>query len=115
MGMRVLGSTMLCLQAVVLLLALPVAITVNGAPTALAASLFIATVLLCFIAIGVVTRPVGRVLGWLVQFATVGLGFLVPWLFVLAVVFLSLWWAALHFAGKVEQLNAARAGDASTE
>ncbi len=113
--MRVLGSTMLSLQAVVLLLALPVAITVNEAPAALASTLFVTTALLCFLAVGVVTKPAGRALGWLVQGATLALGFMVPWLFVLAAVFIALWWAALHFSAKVEQLNAARAADSSTQ
>lgn len=111
--MRVLGSTMLSLQAVVLLLALPVAIGVNGADPATAVILFSATALLCFVAVGVVTKPLGRWLGWAVQAATVGLGLLVPWLFLLAAVFMALWWAALHFSARIERLNAQRA--AATE
>lgn len=113
--MRVLGSTMLSLQAIVLLLALPVAITVNGADPALATWLFVSTAIACFIAVGVVTKPAGQWLGWIVQAATIGLGFLVPWLFALAAIFVALWWASVHFAAKIEQLNVARGVNSDPE
>lgn len=115
MRMRVLGSTMLSLQAIVLLLALPVAITVNGADPVVATWLFVSTAIACFVAVGVVTKPAGRWLGWIVQAATMALGFLVPWLFALAAIFVALWWASIHFAAKVEQLNAVRSAGSDPE
>ena len=60
-------------------------------------------------AVGVVTKPAGKVLGWVAQVATAALGLLVPWLLVLAAVFAALWWGALRLSAKVAAADAARA------
>jgi len=110
--MRVLGSTMLTLQAVVLLLALPVATSVSGVSAGRAWVYFAGAALLCLAAVGVVTKPAGKVLGWVAQAATAALGLLVPWLLVLAAVFAALWWGALRLSAKVAAADTARASAA---
>ena len=106
--MRVVGSTVLVLQALVLMLALPVALQVNGTSAGIAWPAFVAVALLCIVATGVITRPIGVRLGWVAQVATAALAWFVPWLLLLAVVFSVLWWAAIRAAAKVVAAQAAR-------
>ena len=44
--------------------------------------------------------------GWVVQLASLGLGFLVHMMFVLGVIFLVLWWGAMALAAKIEREKA---------
>lgn len=113
--MRVLGSTMLSLQAVVLLLALPVAVSVNGVTTAKAWMYFAGAALLCICAVGAITKPAGLVMGWSAQVATMALGLLVPWLFLLGAIFAALWWGAIRISHKVSHADTARADRADAD
>lgn len=106
--MRVVGSTVLTLQALVLLLALPVATSVNGVAAGIAWLCFAGAAVLCIAAVAVITKPIGVALGWVAQVATAALAFFVPWLLVLAVVFGALWWGTLRVTSKVAQVDAAR-------
>lgn len=106
--MRVVGSTVLTLQALVLLLALPVATSVNGVSTGAAWLYFAGAALVCIAAVGVITKPLGVILGWCAQVFTAALSLLVPWLLVLALVFAALWWGTLRVTRKVAEVDAAR-------
>jgi hypothetical protein len=46
--------------------------------------------------------------GWAIQGAMIAAGLMVPAMFALGAVFLAIWWAALHFGGKVDTVKAAR-------
>jgi hypothetical protein len=113
--MRVVGSTILCLQAVVLLLALPVATAVNGVDAGTAWAACAGVALLCILTVGVITKPIGVALGWTAQIGTAALAFFVPWLLVLAVVFTLLWWGALRVTRKVAQVDAARHAESGAD
>jgi hypothetical protein len=63
------------------------------------------SVMLC----GVITRPGGVQLGWVLQIALIGAGFAVPTMFFLGAVFAALWWCSVHFGRKVDEARAARA------
>jgi hypothetical protein len=60
------------------------------------------SVLLC----GMITRPGGVQLGWVLQVALVLSGFVVPMMFILGVVFAGLWWASVHYGRKVDEAKA---------
>ncbi|MFG3494123.1 DUF4233 domain-containing protein [Streptomyces sp. NPDC047928] len=60
------------------------------------------TVLLC----GVITRPGGVQLGWVLQVALIASGFIVPIMFFLGAVFAGLWWASVHFGRKIDEAKA---------
>ncbi|MQY15604.1 hypothetical protein SRB5_57900 [Streptomyces sp. RB5] len=62
-------------------------------------------VLLC----GMLTRPGGVAVGWVLQGALIASGFLVPLMFFLGACFAGLWWASVHFGRKVDEAKAARA------
>ncbi|MDH6226978.1 MULTISPECIES: DUF4233 domain-containing protein [Streptomyces] len=62
------------------------------------------SVLLC----GVVTRPGGVVLGWILQLALIASGFVVPMMFGLGLAFAALWWASVHYGRKIDAIKATR-------
>ncbi|MGW0883731.1 DUF4233 domain-containing protein [Streptomyces sp. NPDC002671] len=69
------------------------------------------SVLLC----GMVTRPGGVALGWVLQLGLIASGFAVPTMFFLGVVFAGLWWASVHFGRKVDEAKARFAAQAEAE
>ncbi|MFF8974082.1 DUF4233 domain-containing protein [Streptomyces sp. NPDC014995] len=70
--------------------------------------------LLSLLLCGVVTRPGGVVLGWVLQIALVASGFFVPMMFVLGVLFGALWWASVHFGRKIDEAKARFAAQADS-
>lgn len=64
----------------------------------------------CFVVAGLLGRPYGVTLGWLVQLATFAWALVLPAMLVIAVVFLALWVTALHWGVKVDARDAAHAG-----
>ncbi|MGW1372767.1 DUF4233 domain-containing protein [Streptomyces sp. NPDC002446] len=60
------------------------------------------SILLC----GMLTRPGGVQLGWVLQFALIASGFVVPTMFFLGAVFAALWWASVHFGRKIDEAKA---------
>ena len=105
--MRGLASGVLGLEAIVLLLVVPVAVTVFEVDAAVAAVVGVLLIVLCIVAIGGLGRGWGYNLGWLVQVLAIGLGFVVPQMFVLGGVFALLWYSALRIARQVEARDAA--------
>ena len=77
--MRVLATSVLAFEAIVVALGIPVAVRLgpaagHGATPWVGALL----VLLCILAAAMVTRPVGVALGWAVQVLVLAAGLLVP-------------------------------------
>ena len=65
--MRVLGSTVLVLEALVVLLAIPIAINVSDANATLALVMGIALAGLLILSVGVITKPIAVPLVWVLQ------------------------------------------------
>lgn len=65
--------------------------------------------LLCLLLCGLLGRPGGVQLGWVLQAGLVASGFIVPAMFFLGAGFAALWWASVHFGGEVDRVKAARA------
>jgi hypothetical protein len=101
-------AAILVLQAVVLFLTGVVSIgtTDLGAGTALGIGVGLAVI--CVVAAGLLGRPGGYALGWLVQAVSIALGFLVTTMFFLGVVFLALWAGAYFLGAKVDREKAER-------
>ncbi|AXK34171.1 DUF4233 domain-containing protein [Streptomyces armeniacus] len=70
---------------------------------------------LCLLLCGVLTRPGGLALGWLLQAGLIASGFAVPTMFFLGVLFAALWWASVHYGRKVDEAKAARAAASAAE
>ncbi|MCS0638092.1 DUF4233 domain-containing protein [Streptomyces sp. LP05-1] len=69
------------------------------------------SVLLC----GMLGRPGGLALGWALQLVLIASGFVVPIMFFLGLVFGGLWWASVHFGGKIDAAKARWAAQAAAE
>jgi len=63
---------------------------------------------LCFLAAGLMRRPWGVTLGWLIQLATFACAFVVPAMLGVGVIFLALWVGSLVLCRRVEDQVAAR-------
>jgi hypothetical protein len=61
---------------------------------------------LCLVLCGLITRPGGVPLGWLLQVALIASGFVVPMMFFLGAVFAALWWASVRFGRKADEAKA---------
>lgn len=106
--MRGMASGVLVLEAVVLMLATMPMIAVYGVAWQVAVpacvGLGVAAVLIC----GLLGSSAGVVAGSLLQVAAIGLGFVVPVMFVLGVLFGGLWVAAVVLGRRVDAAKAAR-------
>lgn len=103
--MRVLGSSVLVFEAIIALLFIPVAyFAADRGMVAVWAGLAVAV--LAVLAAGLITRPYGVALGWVVQVLILACGVLSPWMFVVGGIFAVLWWAAIHFGRKAERIRA---------
>lgn len=100
-------AAVLSLEAITLGLSTPVMIMVSGVrtPVALAVGLGLAT--LCLLLAGMLRREWAYAAGWLVQVAAIGLGLVVPIMFVLGGVFALLWGTADWLGRKIERERAA--------
>ncbi|MFI6910388.1 DUF4233 domain-containing protein [Nonomuraea sp. NPDC050394] len=101
-GMRRLGASVLGMEAIMAGLITPVAITVSGVTPALAMVAGLGLGVLCIVAIGLLKRPVGYVVGSLVQVLAIATGFLVSMMFFLGAIFAALWITAIFVARRVE-------------
>ncbi|MBL3666979.1 DUF4233 domain-containing protein [Streptomyces sp. M2CJ-2] len=61
---------------------------------------------LCVALCGMITRPGGVALGWVLQLALLASGFFVPTMFFLGVMFAVLWWASVHYGRKIDEAKA---------
>ncbi len=93
--MRVLTSSVLVLEAIVLALAIPVALVVGGSP-AWVGWLLGGLAVACLLLPGAYRRSGFLAAGWAAQVALVATGLVVPMMFVLGAAFTALWWTAVR-------------------
>lgn len=105
--MRTLCSAVLLFQAIVLALAIPVALTLSDLDNAVAAWGGAGLVLLCIVAIGLLGRPAGVVLGSLVQVLTLLAGIFVPAMVLIGLMFGGLWILSIRLGRKGDAATAA--------
>ena len=111
--MRVLGSTVLVLEAIIVMLAALVAAG-TGAIDSMSTSLVIggglAVVLIA--AVGTLNRRSGITLGWILQLLVLAWGFWVPAMWIVGGIFTVLWFFAVRNGSRVDALRAQRAAQA---
>jgi hypothetical protein len=100
---RAMCAGMLGLESMVLLLTTPVMLSLTEVGTVTALVIGLGLTLACLVAAGMMRRPVGAALGWAVQVAAVGLGFLVPAMFALGLVFLALYGGSFFLGAKIDR------------
>lgn len=101
--MRVLGSTVLILEALVVLLAIPIAINVSDANATYALVIGIALAGLLVLTVGVITKPIAVPIGWVLQVLVIASGIVVPTMFFIGGLFALLWFYAVRNGQRVDR------------
>ena len=100
-------AALLVMEAIVIALAVPVAITIYDRDVTVATSVGLGLAVFAVVVSGLQRRPYGVALGWVVQALAIALGLFVPVMAVLGGIFALLWWLVLWLNRKVEDQQAA--------
>lgn len=100
------AAIVLSFEAVVLALVTPVMITVADVRPSTALPVCLGLAGLAVVAAALLRYRAGYILGYLIQVAAVGLGFIVPVMFVLGLVFAGLWIMAMVLGRRIESFKA---------
>jgi uncharacterized membrane protein len=99
-------AAVLSLEAITLGLTTPVMITIADVPVATALTVGLGLAVVCLLLAGMLRAEWAYLVGYGVQVAAIGLGFVVPVMFGLGVVFAALWAAADLLGRKIERERA---------
>jgi hypothetical protein len=100
-------AAVLSLEAIALGLTTPVMITIAGVATGTALSVGLGLAVVCLLLAGMLRAEWAYLAGYAVQAAAIALGFVVPVMFGLGLVFAVLWAAADQLGRKIERERAA--------
>ena len=100
-------AAVLSLEAVTIGLSTPVMITVADVAPAVALPVGLGLALACLLLAGMLRAEWAYAAGYVLQVGAIGLGFVVPMMFFLGLVFASLWTAADQLGRKIERERAA--------
>ena len=100
-------AAILCLEAITLGLTTPVMISVSDVDRGTALAVGLGLTVVCLLLAGLLRAEWAYAAGWLVQVAAIGLGFVVPLMFVLGAIFGLLWGTAYFLGRKIERERAA--------
>jgi hypothetical protein len=100
-------ATILSLEAIVLGLTTPVMINLGHVPWRTAVAVGLGLCVACLLLAGLLRAEAAYLVGWLVQVAAIGLGFVVPMMFVLGAIFALLWGTAYFLGRRIERDRAA--------
>lgn len=100
--MRGMCAAMLSLEAIILGLSVPVMISVEDVHKTLALVLGLGLAVLCVLVAGSLRRPQAYLGGHAIQVAAIALGFLVPIMFFVGLMFAALWFGAFFLGRKIE-------------
>jgi Protein of unknown function (DUF4233) len=104
--LRRLLSSVLVFEAIFLILAIPVAVTIEHLDHGVAFGVGGGLALLAVLLAGVIGRfRWAMVIGTVLQFAIIAAGVEIPALYVLGVIFCALWFGGIYLADKLEQPN----------
>lgn len=108
---RAMCAAILVLQAVVLGLTTPVLISVVEVDTVLALVVGLGLAVLCVVTAGLLRKEWAYGVGWAIQVVSIALGFLIPAMFALGVIFGSLWAGAVVLGNRIAADRAAWAAE----
>jgi hypothetical protein len=100
-------AAILSLEGVVLGLTTPVMISVSGVSTTTALWVGLGLAAASFLLAGMLRGEWAYALGWVLQVLAIGLGFVIPLMFVLGAIFALLWGTAYFLGRKIERERAA--------
>ena len=99
-------AAVLSLEAITLGLTTPVMISVSGVDTATALWVGLGLCVACLLLAGLLRAEWAYGVGWVIQGAAIGLGFVIPLMFVLGAIFALLWGSAYFLGRKIERERA---------
>lgn len=99
-------AAVLSLEAITLGLTTPVMITIADVSAGTAVAVGVGLAVVCLLLAGMLRAEWAYTLGWAVQVAAVGLGFVIPLMFVLGGIFALLWGSAYFLGLKIERERA---------
>jgi hypothetical protein len=99
-------AAVLCLEAITIGLTTPVLITIAEVAVGTALLVGVGLAVVCLLLAGMLRAPWAYAAGYVVQVAAIGLGFVIPMMFLLGGLFAALWWAADHLGRKIEREKA---------
>jgi len=111
--MRSLASIVLGFEALLLALVTLVMISVADIRPAVALPVCLGLAVLAVVSAGLLRNQVGYVLGSAVQVGAVGLGFVVPVMFVLGLAFAAFWVAAIVLGRRIDEAKRAHQAQSS--
>lgn len=100
-------AAVLCLEAITIALATPVMVSVAGVDVGTALWLGVGLAIVCVALAGMLRSEGAYHLGWVVQLVAISMGFVVPMMFVLGLIFAALWATAYFLGVKIERERAA--------
>lgn len=104
---RSMSAAVLTLEAITLGLTTPVLIAIADVDGWLASLIGLGLAVLCILTAGMLRAEWAYGLGWVIQVAAIGLGFVIPLMFFLGGIFAALWWGAVFLGVKIERERAA--------
>ena len=99
-------AAVLSLEAITLGLTTPVMISVAGVDTSTALWVGLGLTVACLLLAGMLRAEWAYGAGWVIQGAAIGLGFVIPLMFVLGAIFALLWGSAYFLGLKIERERA---------
>ncbi len=105
--MKVLGSAVLAMEAIVILLATSLAASMGSANPGLAWGLGGVLIVLLVLATRTMGRPSGVIVGWVLQGLVLATAIVVPAMWVVGGVFAVLWFFAVRNGRRVDAMRAA--------
>jgi uncharacterized protein (DUF2062 family) len=103
---RSLCATVLSVEAITLGLTVPVMITLADVPKGTALAIGLGLAVSCLVVAGLLRAEWAYWLGHAIQVAAIGLGFVVPLMFVLGPIFALLWGTSYRLGQKIERERA---------
>ncbi|WP_151081550.1 DUF4233 domain-containing protein [Nocardioides cynanchi] len=100
-------AAILALEGVALALTTPVMINLANVPWRTACWVGLGLCVACLLLAGLLRSEIAYAAGWAIQVAAIGLGFVVPMMFVLGVIFALLWGTAYFLGRRIERERAA--------
>ena len=95
-------AAILSLEAITLGLTTPVMINLADVPWRTAVTVGLGLCIACLLLAGLLRWEAAYAVGWLIQVVAIGLGFVVPIMFVLGAIFALLWGTAYFLGRKIE-------------
>lgn len=113
--MRGMCAAMLTLEAIILGLSVPVMISVENVDKVWALVVGLGLAVLCLLVAGSLRRPQAYLVGHAIQVGAIAMGFLVPIMFFVGLMFAALWFGAFFLGRRIEADKARWAQEGAQE